>query len=254
MLLTLCACVLLAACTGSDTPSAPPANLRAEVLATLPHDTSAFTEGLEFDGTTLYEGTGLEGQSQIRITDVSTGAVTKKADLPDPMFGEGITIVGDKLWQLTYKDGVAIQRDKNTLAELKRATYTGEGWGLCHDGKRLVMSNGTDELTFRDPDTFAQVGSVQVRSGGKSVVDVNELECTPQGVYANIWKTDRIVRIDPQSGEVTATVTLTGLLTEQERANTDVLNGIAAVPGTDQFLVTGKNWPKSFRVRFVTAQ
>jgi glutaminyl-peptide cyclotransferase len=220
----------------------------------MPHDTSAFTEGLELDGTVLYEGTGLSGQSEIRITDPSTGAVEKKAALPDPMFGEGITVVNDKLWQLTYKDNVAIQRDKNTLAEIKRVNYDGEGWGLCHDGNRLVMSNGSDKLTFRDEDTFAQVSEVTVTAGGKSLDNINELECTPQGVYANIWQTDTIVRIDPRSGDVTASINLGGLLTADERQGTDVLNGIAAVPGTDEFLVTGKNWPKMFRVKFVTAQ
>src|SRR5262249_23213453 len=154
VLLAVPVCVALAAC-GSSTPSAPPTNMRVQVLATMQHDTSAFTEGLEMDGNVLYESTGLEGQSDVRVTDLATGAVKKKVDLPDPMFGEGITIVGDKLWELTYKDGIAIERDKNTLAEIKRAKYDGEGWGLCHDGKQLVMSNGTDQLTFRDPDTFA---------------------------------------------------------------------------------------------------
>jgi glutamine cyclotransferase len=170
------------------------------------------------------------------------------------MFGEGITVVGDKLWQLTYKDGIAIQRDKNTLAEVKRATYEGEGWGLCHDGSRLVMSNGTDQLTFRDPDTFAQLGTVTVRATGDPVAMINELECTPDGIYANVWQTDTIIRIDPESGNVTASVDLADLLTPEERANADVLNGIAAVPGTGEFLVTGKNWPKIFRVKFVTTQ
>jgi glutaminyl-peptide cyclotransferase len=227
--------------------------MRAEVLGTLPHDTQAFTEGLELDGTTLYESTGLEDKSSVRIADPATAAIKKKTDLPTPMFGEGITLVGSKLWQLTWKDGVAIQRDKQTLAELKRVRYDGEGWGLCLDGKRLVMSDGTDELTFRDPDTFEQTGTVRVRSGDGPVTELNELECTPTGIYANVWKTDTVVRIDPRSGEVTATIDLGGLLPPAQRADTDVLNGIAAVPGTDEFLVTGKFWPKMFRVRFITA-
>jgi glutamine cyclotransferase len=249
--LIFAACAILAACS---TAPAPPATMRAQVLATMPHDTGAFTEGLELDGNVLYEGTGLEGHSDVRITDPATGTVKMKAELPADMFGEGITVVGSKLWQLTYKNGVAIERDKQTLAELKRATYSGEGWGLCLDGRRLVMSNGTDELTFRDPDTFAQVGAVNVRSDGNPVENLNELECTPQGIFANIWKTDTIVRIDARTGDVTASIDLAGLLTAGERADTDVLNGIAAVPGTDEFLVTGKNWPKVFRVKFVTAE
>jgi glutamine cyclotransferase len=228
--------------------------MRAQVLATMPHDTSAFTEGFELDGGTLYEGTGLEGQSEIRATDPATGAVSARADVPDGMFGEGITVVGDKLWQLTYTDGIAIQRDKKTFAELRRATYKGEGWGLCLDGKRLVMSNGSDKLTFRDPDTFAETGQLTVRSKGDGLANLNELECTPAGIYANVWKTDDIVQIDARTGDVTATISLAGLLTAEERTGTDVLNGIAAIPGTDEFLVTGKNWPKTFRVKFVVAQ
>nr|WP_132119744.1 glutaminyl-peptide cyclotransferase [Actinocrispum wychmicini] len=246
--------VVSAACSSTPRPTPPPANMHAQVLATMPHDTGAFTEGLELVGSDLYEGTGLEGKSDVRVTDPATGAVKKRVALPASMFGEGITVVGDKLWQLTYQDGVAIQRDRNTLAEIRRARYDGEGWGLCHDGERLVMSNGTDQLTFRDPDTFAQVGQVSVRADGEPVAMLNELECTPAGVYANIWQTDTIVRIDPRSGDVTASVDLSGLLSAAERANTDVLNGIAAVPGTDEFLVTGKNWPKIFRVKFVTTR
>nr|WP_232328330.1 glutaminyl-peptide cyclotransferase [Kibdelosporangium sp. MJ126-NF4] len=226
--------------------------MRAEVLEVLPHDPKAFTQGLELDGDKLYEGTGLEGQSSVRTVDPRTARVERKVDLPSPMFGEGVTVAGSTIWQLTWKDGVAIQRDKQTLAEVGRVQYSGEGWGLCHDGQRLVMSDGTDKLTFRDPTSFAQVGEVLVRSAGQPVTQLNELECTPGGVYANVWQTDTVVRIDPASGAVTATVDLAGLLSQEDRAGADVLNGIAAVRGTDEFLVTGKLWPKMFRVKFVT--
>lgn len=226
--------------------------MRAEVLAVLPHDPKAFTQGLELDGDRLYEGTGLEGESSVREVDPRTARVEKKVDLPPPMFGEGVTVAGSTLWQLTWKDGVAIQRDKQTLAEVKRVPYTGEGWGLCHDGRRLVMSDGSDKLTFRDENSFDPVGEVRVRAGDRPITQLNELECTPEGVYANVWQTDSVVRIDPASGLVTATVDLAGLLTPEEHAKADVLNGIAAVPGTDEFLVTGKLWPKMFRVKFVT--
>lgn len=228
--------------------------MRAEVVAVLPHDTSAFTQGLEVSGDVLYEGTGLEGQSSMRALDPSTAQLAKKVDLPPDMFGEGVTVAGTKIWQITWKNGVAIQRDKATLAEVKRARYSGEGWGLCLDGQRLVMSDGSDKLTFRDPETFDAVGEVRVHDGETPVTQLNELECTPGGVYANIWQTDDVVRIDPSSGQVNARINLAGLLTPQERADADVLNGIAAVPGTDEFLVTGKLWPKMFRVKFVTAQ
>jgi glutamine cyclotransferase len=178
-----------------------------------------------------------------------------RAALPSPLFGEGVTVVGPILWQLTWKNGLAIQRDPATLAEQRRVPYPGEGWGLCyqraHD--RLVMSDGSPTLTFRDPRTFAETARVNVRSGDQLYGRVNELECVGDTVYANIWQTDTIVRINPASGQVTGTVDASGLLNATERGRTDVLNGIAAVPGTDQFLLTGKLWPKMFRVRFVPA-
>jgi glutaminyl-peptide cyclotransferase len=232
-----------------------PSQLRAEVVQQIPHDTSAFTEGLELADGVLYEGTGLEGASTIRAVDPATGAVRQQAKLPNELFGEGITVVGQTLWQLTYRQGIAIQRDRGTLAELRRTSFTGEGWGLCHDqaANRLVMSDGTDRLTFRDPRTFQQTGEIHVTSGGSPVTQLNELECAQGAVFANIWQSETIVRIDPASGAVTADVDLAGLLPADQRAGVDVLNGIAAVPGTDEFLVTGKYWPKMFRVRFVPA-
>jgi glutamine cyclotransferase len=246
---------VLAACTPPPPPEpAAPIRLHADVLATFPHDPAAFTQGLELDGGVLYEGTGLEGKSSMRATDPDTGDVEKRTALPADLFGEGITVVGDTIWQLTWRDGVTIRRDRATLAERGRVRYEGEGWGLCHDGSRLVMSDGTDRLTFRDPATFATTGDVRVTDAdGRPVAQLNELECAGGAVYANVWQTDRIVRIDPRTGEVTATVDLTGLLPAADRAKADVLNGIAAIPGTDEFLVTGKLWPTMFRVRFVTA-
>jgi glutaminyl-peptide cyclotransferase len=252
-LLAVAIALFLAACAPAPPAPTAPTKLRADVLQKIPHDTSAFTEGFEIDGGVLYEGTGLEGKSDLRATDPATGHVTKSVALPRAMFGEGITVVGDVIWQLTWQNGVAIKRDRATFDETGRASYAGEGWGLCHDGRRLVMSNGTARLTFRDPATFAETGHTEVTdANGRPVTQLNELECVGGDVYANIWKTDRIVRIDPSSGKVTATVDLTGLLPAAQRANTDVLNGIAAIPGTDEFLVTGKLWPAMFRVRFVT--
>lgn len=242
---------------GSDHSGGPgaPDRLRAEVLQVLPHDPSAFTQGLELVDGTLYEGTGLEGHSTLREVDPATGAVRRQTALPRDLFGEGITAVGPTIWQLTWQEGVAIQRDRGTLAELRRVSYPGEGWGLCHDtaAGRLVMSDGTDRLTFRDPQTFEPAGEVRVSAGGTAVSKINELECAHGAVFANIWQTDTVVRIDPGSGRVTARIDLAGLLPPADRANTDVLNGIAAIPGTDEFLVTGKYWPKMFRVRFVPA-
>ncbi|MFD0206361.1 MULTISPECIES: glutaminyl-peptide cyclotransferase [Saccharothrix] len=240
--------VLSAACT--TPPSGPTGGpIRVEVLGTLPHDTDAFTQGLELSDGVLYEGTGLEGRSSLRRLDPETGEVEHRVDLPEPLFGEGITVVGDRIWQLTWQNGVAIERDRDTLEEVRRVTYEGEGWGLCRDGGRLVMSDGSAELTFRDPTSFAEHGTVTVRRDGQPVTRLNELECVNGQVWANVWQSDEVVRIDPANGQVTATVDLSGLR-PADVPDSAVLNGIAAVPGTDEFLVTGKNWPTIFRVRF----
>ncbi|SDH00728.1 glutaminyl-peptide cyclotransferase [Lentzea fradiae] len=220
---------------------------QVEVLEKIPHDTSAFTQGLELVDGVLYEGTGLEGQSTMRALDPSTGEVKRKVDLPPDFFGEGITVTGDTIWQITWRNGVAIERDRATFSEVRRVRYEGEGWGICDDGRRLVMSDGTAKLTFRDPKTFAETGNVQVTRGGQPLTELNELECVGGKVWANVWKTDEIVRIDPATGQVTNTYDLSSL---KPSGDVDVLNGIAHVPGTDEFLVTGKNWPTIFRVRF----
>ncbi|MHA6792513.1 glutaminyl-peptide cyclotransferase [Pseudonocardia bannensis] len=226
--------------------------LRPQVIAEQPHDRTAFTQGLELAGGVLYEGTGLEGRSQLRELDPATGQPARAVPLPGELFGEGITVVGDRIWQLTWRDGVALEWDRPTLRLLRQVPLEGEGWGLCHDAAagRLVRSDGTDRLRFHDPSTFAEAGSVRVTLDGRSVPELNELECVDGQVWANVWRTERIVRIDPGSGRVTAVVDATGLLDAGRRAGTDVLNGIAAV-GDGEFLLTGKLWPAMFRVRFV---
>jgi glutaminyl-peptide cyclotransferase len=264
-LLAVATVLLLAGCTATAPGTTPTttrsAALRADVLQSIPHDPKAFTQGFELADGLLYEGTGLEGESSIRAVDPQTGTVKQKVELPAELFGEGITVAGDSIWQITWQNGIAIRRDRRTLAERQRVTYEGEGWGLCHDqgGDRLIMSDGTDRLTYRNVQTFAAEDGVDVRDkNDKPVTNINELECVPDQdghvqVWANIWQTDDIVRIDPGTGRVTATVDLAGLLPEADRAGTDVLNGIAHIPGTDEFLVTGKLWPTMFRVRFVTS-
>lgn len=250
--------LLLAAALGgcaATSPSDPvppaPEKLKVRVLSTLPHDTSAFTQGLEFSGETLYEGTGLVGKSSLRAGPAGA-APSVKTELPG-LFGEGITVLGTPgttVWQITWQDGVAVAWDAKTLAERRRVSYTGEGWGICHRKTtgQLVMSDGSTKLTFRDPVSFAVTGSVDT---GRD--ELNELECVGDTVYANVWQTDRILRIDAANGRVTGEIDASGLLSASERGSADVLNGIAAIPGTDEFLITGKLWPKMFRVKFVAA-
>lgn len=230
---------------GSSVP-----HFRTRVIRVLPHDRSSFTQGLELVDGTLYEGTGTYGGSALRATDPNTGRVHREARLPAALFGEGITVVSDRIWQLTWQEGIAIQRDRGSLAEVSRVRYSGEGWGLCHDGERLIASDGSERLTFRDPRTFDEIGEVRVTIDGSPVEELNELECVDGAVWANIWHSDEIVRIDPATGRVTAVVDASGLLPPGERARADVLNGIAAVPGTDEYLLTGKYWPHLYRVRF----
>lgn len=228
---------------------------RPQVQAELPHDRAAFTEGLEVvpgtGGGILYEGTGLAGESQLREVDAATGTVRRAVSLPGDLFGEGITVVDDRIWQLSYRDGVALEWDRATFTLLRQVPISGEGWGLCRDGARLVRSDGTDLLRFHDPATFAETGSVRVTFSGAPVTDLNELECARGQVWANVWRSERIVRIDPATGRVTAVVDASGLLDPARRAGTDVLNGIAWLGG-DEYLLTGKYWPVTFRVRLAS--
>ena len=243
----LAAVVVVALTAGCPTAHAEPV-LRPTVLAEVPHDVAAYTEGFELDGATLYEGTGMQGQSQLRELDPTTGAVRRAVPLPSGYFGEGITVVDDRIWQLTYRDDVAIEWDKATMTPVRTVPADGEGWGLCRDGGRLVRSDGTERLHFHDTTQFAETGSVAVTRDGATVSGLNELECADGQVWANVWPTDQIVRIDPATGAVTATVDASGLLGGQ-RQNTQVLNGIAYAGG-GEFLLTGKYWPSTFRVRF----
>lgn len=226
--------------------------LTVEVLAEYPHDAEAFTQGFELHGGVLYEGTGLYGRSEIRTVRPRTGEVVDQVALPESFFGEGITVVGDRIWQLTWQEGTAFLRDRETLAEIDRVEYDGEGWGLCHDATadRLVMSDGSDQLTFRDPETFEARSTVPVTLDGEPLRAINELECVDGKVWANVWFSDEIYRIDPETGAVEAAVDASGLLSDSEAAEADVLNGIAAVRGEDTFLITGKLWPRAFLVRF----
>jgi glutamine cyclotransferase len=228
-----------------------PERLKVKVLSTRPHDPGAFTQGLLLDKGSLFESTGMYGQSSLREVDPRTGAVKRKVDVPQKYFAEGLTLVGDRLIQLTWQEQKAFVYKLADFTKVEELRYDGEGWGLCSDGTRLVMSDGSDRLTFRDPKTFAVLGGVNVTLAGRLIDRLNELECVNGAVYANVWQTDDILRIDPGSGKVTAVIDASGLLSPAERQQAEVLNGIAWDPAKKTFLITGKLWPKMFEVVFV---
>jgi glutamine cyclotransferase len=225
--------------------------LRVKVLSVRPHDPTAYTQGLVWDHGTLYESAGLYGRSSLRQVDPRTGDVLRRLDVPPGFFAEGLAQAGDRLIQLTWKEGVAFVYDVRSFERVGEFSYQGEGWGLCDDGRRLVMSDGSDRLVFRDRRTFAPLGGVEVALDGSPARQLNELECVGGAVYANVWMTDEILRIDPASGRVTAVIDAGGLLDAAEQAHADVLNGIAYDPQKKTFYITGKLWPKMFEVVFV---
>jgi glutaminyl-peptide cyclotransferase len=226
-------------------------SLRVEVVQTYPHDPTAFTQGLFLHQGTLYESTGLVGRSSLRRVELKTGRVMRKLDVPAPAFAEGLALVGERLFQLTWQQGRVFVYNRSTFGQMGEFSYSGEGWGLCYDGTSLVMSDGSDALTFRDPKDFAVKRTLRVTLNGRALDRLNELECVGTDVYANVWTTETIVRIDVVAGRVTARIDASGLLTPQERVGVDVLNGIAYDPADQTFLITGKLWPKVFRVKFV---
>lgn len=246
------AALLMGAIIGFGAQTAkPPESLRVEVLKTYPHDRGAFTQGLLLHQGTLYESTGQVGMSSLRQVELATGRVMRKIDVPPPYFAEGLALVGDRLIQLTWQHGKAFVYDRRTFAKQSEFSYKGEGWGLCYDGKQLMMSDGTANLTVRNADDFSVVRTIRVTMNGQALDQLNELECVDGHVYANVWTRDMIVRIDPASGRVTQRIAAANLLSPMEKQGTDVLNGITYDPNDKTFLITGKNWPKLFRVRFV---
>jgi glutaminyl-peptide cyclotransferase len=245
---------LLAASGARPAPTpavGPPAALDTRVLTTYPHDPQAYTQGLLLHDGKLYESAGRYGVSSLREVERSTGRVLRSVPIASNYFAEGLALVGERLIQLTWQEHVAFEYDRATFSRLGQFTYSTAGWGICYDGTRLVMSDGSDTLYFRDPATFAVIGQVSVTVNGQPRAALNELECVGAEVFANIWVTDTIVRIDPRSGAVTAVINASGLLAPAERASADVLNGIAYDASRGTFLITGKLWPKLFEVQFV---
>ncbi len=223
------------------------------IVHTWPHDKSAFTEGLFWQDGFLYESTGLEGHSFIRKRRLETGEVLQSRTVPPQYFGEGIVAWKDRLIELTWQSQIGFVYDLKTLAPFSEFHYPGEGWALTHDDHRLIMSDGTAELRFLDPETLKETGRVKVTDEGRPVVDINELEYVHGEVFANIWHTNRIARIDPKSGKVVGWIDLTGIIKPAELPDsTDaVLNGIAYDAKADRLFVTGKLWPKLFEIKLV---
>jgi glutamine cyclotransferase len=242
------------AVTNSSQPATPDYVPLAtyRIVNTYPHDLSAFTQGLVFADDFLYEGTGLRGHSSLRKVDLKTGNILRIRQLPAQLFGEGITIYGNRVIQLTWRARVGLVYDRETFQLLDTFTYPTEGWGITHDGRALIMSDGTSTLYFLDPQTFQEVHRLEVHTRDGPVSRLNELEYVQGEIYANVWQTDRIARISPETGEVIGWIDLEGLLRPEDRdRRVDVLNGIAYDVKDDRLFVTGKLWPKLFEIELI---
>lgn len=231
-------------------PAAAEARLELEVVATYPHDPTAFTQGLLWHRGKLYESTGMWGRSSLREVEIESGRVLRRVDLDPEEFAEGLALAGDRLFQLSFQSEIGWVWDLASFSKVSRIAYRGEGWGLTFDGAELIQSDGSSRLTFRSPVDFSPRRELAVRRAGRALFYLNELEWVNGEIWANIWQSDEIVRIDARTGTVTASVDASQLLTPEERRHTDVLNGIAWDPERKVFLVTGKNWPKLFAVTF----
>lgn len=245
LLLTACSNTVLGSIHNGDGSY----HLAVEIVEAVPHDNQSFTQGLIFDDGRMYESSGGWGESSLREIDVNTGEVLRSANLSEEEFGEGIAAVDGQIIQLTWVSGVAHVWDIETFEIVGNHTYEGQGWGLCFDSgqDRLVMSNGSSELTFRDSINFTIIGTIQVLMDGNPLSSLNELECVDSMIWANVWHQDIIVVIDPETGLVVNEINVTGLLTAEQTADSDVLNGIA-VSDDDAIWLTGKNWPSMFNV------
>jgi len=227
-----------------------------EIIEWFPHDPEAFTQGLEVAGGTMYESTGLRGESSLREVDPTTGEVVALAGLADEYFGEGLTVVGDRVLQLTWQSGTAFVYDRSSLEVVGEHSYEGEGWGLCLSDDVLIMSDGSDRLARRDPLTFELLDTVTVAASGYDgrLDHLNELECVESLVVANVWQTDRLLVIDPVSGRVVAAIDAGPVVDDVSRSasgDIDVLNGVAFDPDSATLWMTGKLWPRLYRVRIV---
>lgn len=247
IIMVVFAAVLFASLNTGGTPKADSAvSYSYRIVNTYPHDNAAFTEGLVFSNGSLFESTGEIGTSSLRRVDLQTGQVLQRYNLSGNYFGEGLTSFDDSLVQLTWFSGVGFVYDQDTFGLQRNFSLSGEGWGLTYDGANLIMSNGSSILTFLNPQTYAVVGQVYVKDGNTPVTSINELEYINGTIYANVWHSMKIAMINPQTGQVTGWIDLTGIY---EANNYDwVLNGIAYDSATDRLFVTGKNWPNLYEI------
>ncbi len=251
------------AVAAQDAPPVEVEQLRVEVLASYPHDTNAFTQGLLLhDDGLLYESTGRYGMSTLRAVEIETGALVREYALPEQFFAEGLALVDERLIQLTWRENTALVynlqtgADADTFEPTAAFQYAGEGWGLCYDGELLYHSNGSNTIQVRDPITFDVVRQFRVTLHGAFVDQLNELECVGDDIYSNVWQSDAILRFDKQTGVVNAVIDAAGLLTDEERSQVGgngVLNGIAYDEENDVFFITGKLWSTMFEVQFIPA-
>jgi glutaminyl-peptide cyclotransferase len=222
-----------------------------KVVAAYPHDARAFTQGLVIHEGRLYEGTGQYGASSLRLVDLTTGRVEKARALNPMYFGEGIAILGDKIYQLTWQNGVALVYDLDTLSVQQTLRYDGEGWGLTDDGEQLIMSDGSATIRFLDPGTFRTVREIVVRDGDRPIDRLNELEYVNGEIWSNVWYEDRIARISPRDGAILGWIDLSDLYPKTARSSEAVLNGIAFDDASKRLLVTGKNWPQLYEIEVI---
>jgi len=250
VLFLLASCRPFLAGQTSDRTEASPQQYTFAIVRVFPHDASAYTQGLAYHDGYLYEGTGRNGQSSLREVRLETGEVTQRVDLGSEFFGEGITILKDKVFQLTWTSGVGFVYDLSSFRLLRKFSYQGEGWGLAANGQELFMSDGTSEIRVLDSETFQEKRRIKVRDGSIPVDQLNELEIVEGQVFANVWHSNRIARISPQTGDVVGWIDLTGLLSPVYRLDPEaVLNGIAYDPIRKRLFVTGKLWPSVFEIR-----
>jgi glutamine cyclotransferase len=242
---------LLLACAPVTTAQRRPAPVQSyKVIATFPHDTTSFTQGLVFADGELYESTGLNGESTLRRVDLKTGRTLQRIDVPKQYFAEGLALVGDELLQLTWQHNLGFVYDRKTFKQKRTFTYNSEGWGIAYDGaSRLVMSDGSDRLTFLDPKTLKPLKTMRVQDAGRPVPNLNELEWIENEIWANVWQTDRIARINPNTGDVNAWIDLSSLFPRTQRMPpADELNGIAYDKATRRIFITGKKWPRLYQI------